>query len=133
MELPFFYGVLVEKQRTLGYMLDRQKLPRKHPRRPVRLATPVLDTRSGQFFTGRSRDLSFGGIYVETAAPPPLGVIVEMFIGGLGVGTQVIGRVVHHDSGKGFGATFTEDDTSKLRDLLHEQIDDGEVGADQLS
>jgi hypothetical protein len=79
--------------------------------------TPVLDTRSGRFAQGRSRDLSRGGIFVEVAEQPPVGALIEMFVGGVGLGPQVLARVVRVVPGEGFGAEFTEDST-RIRELL---------------
>jgi len=82
---------------------------RKFTRQPVRTQTPVLDTRTGEILGGWSRDLSLGGIFVETQALLPVGTCVEVFVGGVGVGVQVFGRIVHVVPGEGFGAMFTEE------------------------
>ena len=81
---------------------------RKHARSSVRTQTQVLDTRTGEMLGGWSRDLSLGGIFVETSAQLPVGTCVEVFVGGVGIGVQVFSRVVHIVPGKGFGAIFME-------------------------
>ncbi len=91
--------------------------PRKHSRRPVRMQTPVFDTRTGQFVQGSSRDLSMGGAFVETPSVLPVGTLVELFVGGVGIGVQVLGRIVHVVPGQGFGVSFTQEAAS-LANLL---------------
>jgi hypothetical protein len=88
---------------------------RKFERRPVRTSTPVLDTRTGEMLGGWSRDLSRGGIFIETTAELPVGTNVEVFVGGVGVGVQIFGKVVHVVPGLGFGAKFTEDGSDLSR------------------
>jgi hypothetical protein len=92
----------------MGKDLPMIETPRRmYRRQPLRAATPVLDSRDGRFLTGHSRDLSYGGIFVELDEPPPVGTLVDLFIGGLGIGTQVFGRVVRVEPGIGFAAAFT--------------------------
>ena len=81
---------------------------RRFDRRQLRTQTPILDTRTGDMLSGVSRDLSMGGIFIETSAELPVGTCVEVFVGGVGVGVQVFGTVVHVVPGLGFGAKFTE-------------------------
>jgi hypothetical protein len=83
---------------------------RSAERRTVQLVTPYVDTRSGRFITGRTRDLSLAGVFIEAAEYPPVGTLVDLFIGGIGVGAQVLGRVVR-EAGDGFGVRFTGDTT----------------------
>ena len=82
---------------------------RIHRRVPHRAQTPVMDSRNGRFLDGLSRDLSHSGIFVELRDSPPVGTVVDLFIGGVGVGVQVLGRIVRVEQGVGFGATFTSD------------------------
>jgi hypothetical protein len=83
---------------------------RRFERRPVQTSSPVLDTRTGNMINGRSRDLSHGGIFIETPTTDlPVGTCIEVFVGGVGVGVQIFGRVVHIVPGIGFGAAFTEE------------------------
>jgi hypothetical protein len=88
---------------------------RRHERRPVRTAAPVFDTRTGNMINGRSRDLSHGGIFIETTTDLPVGTCIEVFVGGVGLGVQIFGRVVHRVPGVGFGAAFTEESGALMR------------------
>ena len=87
--------------------------PRRiHRRTAHQAATPVLDSSTGRFLPGRSRDVSHSGVFIELKEPPPVGTLVDMFIGGIGVGIQVLGGVVRVVPGVGFGATFTSEAAS---------------------
>lgn len=89
---------------------------RRFERRPLQTASPVLDTRTGNMISGRSRDLSHGGIFIETTSTDlPVGTCIEVFVGGVGVGVQIFGRVVHVVPGVGFGAAFTEESGALAR------------------
>ncbi|MEO6951145.1 MAG: PilZ domain-containing protein [Polyangia bacterium] len=84
---------------------------------PLHLDTPVLDMRTGRFLAGRSRDVSLNGVFIETHEQPPIGALVDVFLGGVGIGAQVVGRVVRATPGDGFGVTFTGD-TSGIQRML---------------
>jgi hypothetical protein len=94
---------------------------RTHRRTSLRATTPVMDSRNGRFLRGLSRDLSRSGIFVELIDPPPVGTLVDMFIGGVGVGPQILGRVVRIEPGVGFGAAFTGETAAIVR-LLHGDV-----------
>jgi hypothetical protein len=82
---------------------------RVYRRADLQLSTPVLDSRNGRFFAGRSRNLSRGGIFVEMPNAPPVGAIIDVFIGGVGMGPQILARIVRVVPGEGFAAQFTSD------------------------
>ena len=90
---------------------------RSFARTPLQLHAPVVDTRSGRFLSGRTRDGSLGGVFVETDELPPVGVLVDVFLGGIGIGPQMLARVVRAVPGDGFAAAFLGD-TSGIRALL---------------
>ena len=75
----------------------------------MHLDSPVLDMRTGRFVPGRSRDVSLNGVYIETHDQPPVGSLVDVFLGGVGIGAQVVGRVVRTTPGDGFAVAFTGD------------------------
>ncbi len=81
---------------------------RANSRKALALDTPYVDTRSGRFLPGRTRDVSVNGVFVESPEHPPVGTVVDLFIGGVGVGKQVLGRVVR-SANDGFAAIFTGD------------------------
>jgi len=87
---------------------------RGHERRPVQLDTPIVDTRSGRFLRGRTRDLSMSGVFIELQSPLPVGVLVDCFLGGIGMGPQVLGRVVRNE-GDGLAVQFTGDASAVAR------------------
>ena len=51
-----------------------------------------------------------------------MGSDLEFFVGGLGRGVQVFGRVVRVEPGQGFGARFTGDSSDLIRVLLRRPL-----------
>jgi hypothetical protein len=99
-----------------GDMTDSHQ-QRTHRRTDLRTSTPVLDSGNGRFCTGHCRNLSRGGIFVEMPSAPPIGAVVDVFIGGVGLGPRVLARVVRVVPGVGFAGMFTSD-TSSLDAVL---------------
>jgi hypothetical protein len=83
-------------------------------RKPLRIEAPLVDTRSGRFLRGRTRDVSTAGMFIELDTPLPVGAVVDCFLGGMGTGLQLLGRVVR-DERDGFAVKFTSDTTALAR------------------
>ena len=79
---------------------------RKHPRRLVDLDV-AFQREAGARIDARSRDLSLGGMFIETSAPPPYGtpVRVYMTLPGLDAETTVE-AVVRWTTPIGMGVQF---------------------------
>jgi hypothetical protein len=120
---------IVDTVSRAGKDLPMIGTPRRlYRRQPLRAVTPVLDSSNGRFLTGHSRDVSYGGIFVELGEPPPIGTLVDLFVGGVGIGTQVFGRVVRVEDGVGFAAAFTSE-TTAIAPLLRRSSGSGSGGA----
>jgi hypothetical protein len=87
-------------------MQNRTK--RKHVRSTTEIAVCAFDTANGEMMQGATRNISAGGMFVETSQRIRVGTLMQFFLGGLG-GQQVVGRVVH-STPEGFGAVFSDDD-----------------------
>ena len=74
----------------------------------------VVELRSegGRAVSGRSRNLSLTGIFVETSEPIEAGAEVQLFVGSPtgAAALRVLARVVHIHPGIGFGAQFLDED-----------------------
>ena len=69
----------------------------------------------------RVRDLSVGGVFVSTPAPPPVGTIVKLLFALPEGEVRVEGVVRYADSRKGMGVEFTRMSTAdgaRFRELL---------------
>lgn len=84
-------------------------IERQAERKPLRVDTPFIEAKTGRVSRGISRDVSESGIFVEQREPAEVGSTLDLFIGGIGVGAQVLVRVVRVVPGEGFGAKFTGD------------------------
>jgi hypothetical protein len=69
----------------------------------------------------RVRDLSIGGVFVSTPAPPPVGTTVKLLFALPEGEVRVEGVVRYADSKKGMGVEFTRmsaGDGARFRELL---------------
>lgn len=89
-------------------------IKREFERHLVETETLIVELRDGQgrSSSGRTRNMSPGGAYVETDEPPPLGAEVQLFIGSAraAAALRTAATVVHVDAGQGFGAKFLDVD-----------------------
>ena len=90
---------------------------RQHVRHPVRMEVQLNDMKS--LFSLFSKNLSVGGIYVESERKPPLGDHVEVTVGHPLTGEQLVipGKVARTDEA-GIGIRFTGLTESERRDFL---------------
>jgi hypothetical protein len=68
--------------------------------------------------SGRSRNISVSGIFVEVADPVAVGAEVELLVGGREGGLRAVARVVRTLPGVGFGAQFLDDDRMSRSDVV---------------
>jgi PilZ domain-containing protein len=73
----------------------------------------------GRGVSGRSRNLSLNGIFVETEEQVNIGEELQLFVGSPAgaAALRVMARVVHIHPGVGFGAQFL-DDNSESREYV---------------
>jgi len=90
---------------------------RRHVRHPVRMEVQLNDMKS--LFNLFSKNLSVGGIYVESERKPPLGDHVEVTVGHPMTGEQLVipGKVARTDEA-GIGIRFTGLTEGERRDFL---------------
>jgi hypothetical protein len=82
----------------------------RNPRQPVSL---LVGLGEGDQAPARSRNLSIGGVFLETARRPAVGEVLDLWFV-WGEDTFVTkARVVHH-AGDGVGFSFVEPDTGFL-------------------
>ena len=95
--------------------------PRRHQRYPLVATVTLRIHRGGETvtMTGRSRNLSHGGVFVQTAGNlcPGCGVVVEIARSAGAKPLVAPGVVVHAIKGEGVGIRFTEMDAETQRAL----------------
>jgi PilZ domain len=75
----------------------------------------------GASTVSRVRDLSVGGVFVSTPAPPPVGSTLKLLFALPEGEVRIEGVVRYADSKKGMGVEFTHmgtTDRARLRELL---------------
>jgi hypothetical protein len=92
---------------------DQWRITRDFEREMVRTEALVVELRGsgGRAISGESRNLSLGGIFVETPESIEVGAEVQLFVGSMRSTSalRVFARVVHVVPGVGFGARFLDD------------------------
>ena len=76
--LKLIEGLSEKEQRELYRELLRRPVRRKHPRRPFDYE--VKFAVDGEEYTGQIRNISFGGIFIETENRFPVGKVVRLRI-----------------------------------------------------
>jgi hypothetical protein len=79
---------------------------RRHYRKPVEYAVEFVVAGSSERVTGVCRDLSLGGLNVETATPAPFGANVVIHLALSGIGDKGIPGVVRWVKGNAMGVQF---------------------------
>ncbi|WP_438023188.1 PilZ domain-containing protein [Sorangium sp. So ce233] len=79
---------------------------RKHPRKPVELSI-AFRMGDGPRIDGRCRDISLGGMFIETTSPAPFGASVEVLLSLSGLKQPaVIPSIVRWTTPEGMGVQF---------------------------
>jgi type IV pilus assembly protein PilZ len=81
---------------------------RHYERAPIDVPVEFAVKGSNERSTGRARDLSVGGMYVQTPAPPPFGseVVVHVVLPGQKVAFALPAVVRWTRAGEGMGVQF---------------------------
>jgi hypothetical protein len=113
--------------------VDRPELVTRHFERfPLHVRCDWRLAGTGQRIPSSTADLSSGGAFVRTPAPPPVGTAVVVALGG-DEGLEITGRVVWRraqpdDAGMGIDfAELTAPAARRLRELLRASAERGRV------
>jgi hypothetical protein len=87
-----------------GYATAERRSDRRYS---FTAAATVLDTKSGARIDAHTTDLSFGGCYVDTMNPFPVGTFVELRLTKGGKSFESMGDVVYSKTGMGMGISFS--------------------------
>jgi len=99
----------------------RTRENRRNPRTEVSKGIWVSWQAKGPSTVSRVRDLSIGGVFVSTTAPPAIGTVVKLLFALPEGEVRVEGIVRYADSKKGMGVEFTRmgtGDGARFRELL---------------
>jgi len=104
---PIRCGVYVKKDK------------RKHTRKLLRIEARYQDFEDN-VLKGTVRNISLGGVYVETPNPLELNLAIRLSLDAVDLGKviDVYGRVVRVDQGKGMGIEFEDKQNHDIRLLL---------------
>ena len=99
---------------------------RKHPRVPLELLVQIKSESIEQFKSMHAKNISVGGMFIETQSPRPHGsqVYFQFTVKDGGTLIEGLGRVVHA-SDKGMGVEFVsvlEPSASIIRVLVEERL-----------
>ncbi len=80
---------------------------RQHPRKSVQISV-AFQTQGGARVEASCRDISLGGIFLETESPLPYGAVLTVFLGLPGLKQEAIvqATVRWTEKGKGMGVQF---------------------------
>jgi PilZ domain len=99
----------------------RTRENRRNPRTEVSKGIWVSWQTTGASTVSRVRDLSVGGVFVSTPAPPPVGATVKLLFVLPEGEVRIEGIVRYAESKKGMGVEFTRmgtGDGARLRELM---------------
>lgn len=99
----------------------RTRENRRNPRTEVSKGIWVSWQTTGGSTVSRIRDLSIGGVFVSTPAPPPVGTAVKLLFALPEGEVRIEGTVRYADSKKGMGVEFTRmgaADRARFQELL---------------
>jgi len=94
----------VSDQATTGSGAER----RTSPRYPFSAAAEIVEVRSKAGVTGRSSDIGFGGCYVDTISPFPVGAVVSVQLEHNQRRFEAGAVVTYALASMGMGISFTE-------------------------
>jgi len=88
---------------------------RRHLRFPFSATVEAVETKSGTKVTGRTSDLGFGGCYVDTLSPFPVGTEAKIRILRKNESFEAQARVVYSLLGMGMGLAFISAQPKQVR------------------
>jgi Tfp pilus assembly protein PilZ len=95
------------------------KEQRRYTRKPLKIEARFLDA-DGKMLKGIVRNISIGGIYIETPRPRDRGSSLHMTLDAVDVGKviDVEGKVVRHEAEKGMGIEFVDQNNKDIKKLI---------------
>lgn len=96
-----------------------KKDKRKYTRRLLRIEARYQDFDEN-VLKGTVRNISVGGVYVETSNPLDLNLAIRLSLDAIDLGkvVDVYGKVVRVDEGKGMGIEFQDKENRDIKILL---------------
>jgi hypothetical protein len=98
---------------------ENRRNPRTEVSKGIWVSWQITRAKAGT--VSRVRDLSIGGVFVSTTAPPPVGTTVRLLFALPEGEVRIEGVVRYADSKKGMGIEFTRMSTAdgaRFRELL---------------
>ena len=94
-----------------------KKENRKYSRKPLRVEARYQD-KSGKVLKGIVRNISIGGVLIETSRPLERGELVSLSLDAVDMGKviDVVGKVVRQMPDKGMGIEFIDKEN---KDIMH--------------
>lgn len=92
---------------------------RRYSRKPLRIEARYQD-KSGNVLKGIVRNISIGGVFVETSRPLERGEFIRVSLDVVDMGKviDVTGKIVRYMADMGMGIEFTDQDNKEIRSLI---------------
>lgn len=92
---------------------------RRYTRKPLKIEARYQD-REGTVLKGIVRNISIGGIYIETPRPRDRGDVFRMTLDAVDVGKiiDVEGKVVRYEAERGMGIEFSDQNNKDIKKLI---------------
>ncbi|MGD0697158.1 MAG: PilZ domain-containing protein [Terriglobia bacterium] len=108
-----------DQRRLLGFIHHKSAATRKHPRAPLATQIESQEAMSLAF----SKEISAGGMFIETKHPPPIGsrLTLRFNLGETGDIMVLTAEVSYHAGNIGMGVRFTEatpEDLKRIHDYV---------------
>jgi Tfp pilus assembly protein PilZ len=97
----------------------KEKQKRRFTRKALKIEARYQDTNRN-VLKGTVRNISIGGVYIETPKPLERGTFVRMTLDAVDVGRviDVEGKVVRFEPEKGMGIEFIDQDNREVKKLI---------------
>lgn len=92
---------------------------RRYSRKSLRIEARYQD-KSGNVLKGIVRNISIGGVFVETSRPLERGEFIRVSLDVVDMGKviDVTGKIVRYMADMGMGIEFTDQDNKEIRSLI---------------
>lgn len=109
-----------DQRRLLGFIHTKKDSTRKHPRAPLATQIESAEAMSLAF----SKEISAGGMFIETTNPPPIGtrLTLRFNLDETGDIMVLMAEVSYHAGSLGMGVRFvqpTPTDLKRIQDYVH--------------
>jgi Tfp pilus assembly protein PilZ len=97
----------------------KDKNKRRYTRKPLKIEARYQD-KEGTVLKGVVRNISIGGVYIETPRPLERGENLQLTLDAVEVGRviDVEGTVVRYEPEKGMGIEFTDQNNKDIKKLI---------------